>query len=111
MHPWSWGRGRVRVRVRFWVWDGMGTGLGGWLCTLGGAWMGGQGTCLVKAMVSAIKKRGQAPITSDTCAVRICFVWADGAHDFSESDFGTAVCRDGMIWYSAKGVCAGNSLV
>ena len=47
----------------------------------------------------------------DASAVRICFVWADGAYDFSESDFGTAVCRDGKIGYRAKGVCAGNSLV
>jgi len=47
----------------------------------------------------------------DACAVWVCFVWADGAHDFSESDFGTVICRDGMIGYRAKGVCAGNSLV
>ena len=33
---------------------GMGVGLGGWLGTFGGAWMGGDGACVVKAMVSEI---------------------------------------------------------
>ena len=47
----------------------------------------------------------------NACAVRVCFVRADGADDLGESDFGTAVCRDGMIGYRAKGICAGDSLV
>ena len=48
---------------------------------------------------------------SDASAVWVCFVWADGAYDLCECDFVAAFFRDGVIGYSAKDVCAGNSLV
>jgi len=47
----------------------------------------------------------------DASTVWVCFVWADGAYNLCELDFVAAVFRYGFVGYSAKGVCAGYSLV